>query len=50
MRLPADVLLGAIVRDGTTEIARGRNELRAGDHAVVFAMSSAVDDIARLFA
>lgn len=50
MNLPTDVLLGAVVRDGKAEIARGHSELRRGDHVVVFAMSATAEQIGRLFA
>jgi trk system potassium uptake protein TrkA len=49
LRLPKDVLLGAIVRDGTVSIARGRSQLRHGDDVVVFAMPQAVDEVRRVF-
>ncbi len=50
MHLPADVLLGAVVRDGVAEIARGRSELAAGDHVVVFAMPDRAELVGKLFA
>ncbi len=50
MNLPSDVLLGAVVRDGKAEIARGRSELRRGDHVVVFAMPASAGRIGQLFA
>ncbi|NNE73245.1 MAG: Trk system potassium transporter TrkA [Acidimicrobiales bacterium] len=46
---PRDVLLGAIVRDGKSHIARGRSRLRRNDHVVVFAMPQSVDELARWF-
>ena len=49
LRLPKDVLLGAIVRDGKVSIARGRSELRNHDGVVVFAMPHAVDEVRRVF-
>ena len=42
--LPKDVLIGAIVRDGKAQIARGRSRLRGRDHVVAFAMPAAVDE------
>ncbi|MEZ5382683.1 MAG: Trk system potassium transporter TrkA [Microthrixaceae bacterium] len=50
MTLPPDVLLGAVVRDGVPEIARGKSTLRRGDHVVVFALATAVDAMGKLFA
>jgi trk/ktr system potassium uptake protein len=49
LRLPKDVLLGAIVRDGRAEIARGRSQLRENDHVIVFAMPQVVDEVKRVF-
>lgn len=49
LRLPKDVLVGAFVRDGKSQIARGRSELRDRDHVVLFAMPGSVDDVRRVF-
>jgi trk system potassium uptake protein TrkA len=49
LRLPPDVLVGAIVRDGKAQIGRGRSQLRDRDHVVLFAMPSSVDDARRVF-
>lgn len=46
--LPKDVLIGAFVRDGKPQIARGRSRLRGRDHIVAFAMPSAVDEVHRV--
>ena len=50
MKLPPDVLLGAVVHDGDAEIARGRSQLKHGDHVVVFSMPASADEIGELFA
>ncbi len=47
--LPKDVLIGAFVRDGKAQIARGRSRLRGRDHIVVFAVPIAVDEVRRVF-
>ncbi|RMH80231.1 MAG: Trk system potassium transporter TrkA [Actinomyces sp.] len=47
--LPKDVLIGAIVREGKANIARGRSTLRGRDHVVVFAMPGSVHEVRRLF-
>jgi trk system potassium uptake protein TrkA len=49
LRLPKDVLVGAIVRDGKAQIARGRSELRDRDHIVLFSMPGSVSDVRRVF-
>lgn len=49
LRLPKEVLIGAIVRDGKAQIARGRSMLRSRDHLVIFAMPDALDDATHLF-
>ena len=46
--LPKDVLIGAFVRDGKAQIARGRSRLRGRDHIVAFAMPAAVDEVHRV--
>ena len=46
--LPKDVLIGALVRDGKAQIARGRSRLRGRDHIVAFAMPAAVDEAHRV--
>jgi len=47
--LPRDVLVGAVVRDGNAEIARGRTKLRADDRVIVFALPDAVAAVKRIF-
>jgi len=49
LRLPKDVLIGAIVRDGKAQIARGRSELRDRDHVVVFAKPQSVEGVRKAF-
>ncbi len=44
--LPRDVLVGAVVRDGRAQIARGRTSLRKGDHVIVIAEPESVDEVA----
>ena len=48
--LPKDVLIGAIVRDGKPQIARGRSRLRGRDHVVAFAKPKSVREVNRLLA
>lgn len=47
LKLPRDVLISAIVRDGRSQIARGRTTLRKGDHVIVIAHPESVDLVAR---
>lgn len=49
LRLPKDVLIGAVVRDGKAQIGRGRSVLRDRDHVVVFSMPHGVDEVRRIF-
>ena len=49
LRLPKGVLIGAIVRDGKPQIARGRSRLRGRDHVVAFATPDLVREVNRLF-
>jgi trk system potassium uptake protein TrkA len=47
--LPRDVLLGAVVRSGNAEIARGRTKLRGDDRVIAFAMPDSVPAVKRIF-
>ena len=47
--LPKDVLVGAVVRDGNAEIARGRTKLRDMDRVIAFAMPDATTAVRRVF-
>jgi trk system potassium uptake protein TrkA len=47
--LPRDVLIGAVVRDGNAEIARGRTTMRDGDRVISFAMPEAAQSVKRIF-
>ena len=47
--IPKGALVGAIVRDGKPQIARGRSTLRDRDHVVVIARPGSVDRVTALF-
>ena len=47
LKLPRDVLISAIVRDGRSQIARGRTTLRKGDHVIIMAEPQSIDVVAR---
>ena len=47
--IPKGALVGAIVRDGKPQIARGRSTLRDRDHVVVIARPDSVDHVTALF-
>lgn len=47
LKLPRDVLISAVVRDGRSQIARGRTTLRKGDHVIVMAEPQSVDVVSR---
>ncbi|MGH2758997.1 MAG: TrkA C-terminal domain-containing protein, partial [Actinomycetota bacterium] len=47
--LPKDVLIGAVVRDGNAEIARGRTKLRDMDRVIAFAMPHSTASVRRIF-
>lgn len=42
LRLPREVLIAAITRDGRSQIARGRTTLRKGDHVIAIAEPQSV--------
>ena len=50
LRLPKDVLLCAILRDGNLRIARGHSKLRGHDHVVAFSMPGSVGEVERKLA
>ncbi|MEE2768509.1 MAG: Trk system potassium transporter TrkA [Actinomycetota bacterium] len=47
--IPRDALIGAIVRDGKPQIARGNSTLRDQDHVIAIAKPGSVDRITSLF-
>ena len=49
MGLPADVIIGGIVRGDRVEIAVGSTEIKAYDRVVVFALPSAVTSVCEFF-
>ncbi len=50
LALPHDILVGAVIRsDGTSEIVRGRTQLWALDHIVLFATGDALADARAFF-
>jgi len=46
--LPRNVIIAAIVRDGKSQIGRGRSRLRGRDHVVAISMPEAVDEVRRI--
>ena len=48
LKLPRDVLITAIVRDGKSQIARGATTLQQDDHVIVVAEPESVDTVARV--
>lgn len=49
VKLPEGVIVGAIVRGRSVIVPRGRDALRAGDTAIVFALPGAVERVVQLF-
>jgi trk system potassium uptake protein TrkA len=49
LRFPKNAIIGAIVRGQEMIIPGGRDQLRAGDTAVVFALPEAVSRVMKLF-
>lgn len=47
---PEGAIVGAVSRNGSVLIPTGKDSLNAGDNVVVFTVSSAVDEVERLFA
>lgn len=48
LQLPRDILIAAIVRDGRSQIARGRTTLRKGDHVIVITEPQSIDVVAKI--
>ena len=49
MQLTKGALIGAIVRDGKAQIARGHSTFRANDHVIAIAKPESVEKLAALF-
>ena len=47
--LPSGMLIGAVQHDGTTEIAVGSTQIKAGDRAIVFVLPTKVEAAESLF-
>jgi trk system potassium uptake protein TrkA len=47
---PKNAVLGALIRNGTVIMPRGRDVVEQGDRAIVFALPEAIPEIERLFA
>jgi trk system potassium uptake protein TrkA len=49
MEVTKDALVGAIVRDGKAQIARGQSTFRSNDHVIAIAKPESVDKLTALF-
>ena len=49
MEVTKDALVGAIVRDGKAQIARGQSTFRSNDHVIAIAKPESVDKLTSLF-
>ena len=49
IRFPKDAIVSVIVRNGEVIVPRGSHQIRAGDRAVVFALTSALPKVKKLF-
>jgi trk system potassium uptake protein TrkA len=49
-KLPSDVIIGAIIRDGEVTIPRGDSIVRANDRVVLFAPEVAIKKVEKMFA
>jgi trk system potassium uptake protein TrkA len=50
LRLPKDVVIGAVLRDGAVVVATGAMQIQAGDHVVIFAPQRRISDVQKLVA
>ena len=49
LKLPREMTLAGLVRDGKGMLVTGRTEIQAGDHVLVFSLSGALHKIEKLF-
>lgn len=49
LALPRGVLVGAVMHDGSVDVATGDTRIVSGDRAIVFALPSMIDEIERKF-
>lgn len=49
LKLPSDLTLGGLIRDGKGELVEGNTQIQAGDHVVVFCLDTAMRKVEDLF-
>jgi trk system potassium uptake protein TrkA len=49
LKVPEGVLIGAVLRDGRTEVATGETMVESGDRVIVFGLPGTVDQALKLF-
>lgn len=49
LKLPRDITLGGLIRDGHGMLISGLTQIRPGDHVLVFCLSGAIRKVERLF-
>lgn len=49
IRFPEGCVVGGILRNGTSEIATGRSQVKANDRVIIFCLPEAVDNVTSLF-
>lgn len=49
LKLPPDLALGGLTREGKTELINGNTQIEAGDHVVVFCLDTAMRKVEDLF-
>ena len=49
LRLPRDITLGGLIRDGHGMLISGLTRIQPGDHVLVFCLAGAIRKVERLF-
>ncbi len=50
LKLPCDMTLAGLVRDGKGMLVDGRTRILPGDHVVVFCLAGSIHKVEKLFA
>jgi trk system potassium uptake protein TrkA len=49
LKIPRDIFIGGVIRDGKGEIANGNTHIQPGDDVIVFCLSSSIQKLDKLF-
>lgn len=49
LKLPRDITLGGLIRDGKAMIVNGNTQIQANDHVMVFCLDTVIHKLGKLF-